>query len=67
MEIFHGKIQFFAGNTTSPQAMYCGNPALSGTTFARAKYCRNNFNDIVSSFVVLMELTIVNQWHDILF
>ncbi|ETE60402.1 Two pore calcium channel protein 1, partial [Ophiophagus hannah] len=67
MEIFHGKIQFFAGNTTSPQAMYCGNPVLSGTTFARAKYCRNNFNDIVSSFVVLMELTIVNQWHDILF
>ncbi|XP_034283411.1 two pore calcium channel protein 1-like [Pantherophis guttatus] len=63
MEIFHGKIQFFAGNTTSPQAMYCGNPVLSGTTFARAKYCRNNFNDIVSSFVVLMELTIVNQWH----
>ncbi|XP_058021069.1 two pore calcium channel protein 1-like isoform X2 [Ahaetulla prasina] len=63
MEIFHGKIQFFAGNTTSPQALYCGNPVLSGTTFARAKYCRNNFNDIVSSFVVLMELTIVNQWH----
>ncbi|KAG8123127.1 hypothetical protein E2320_018528 [Naja naja] len=61
MEIFHGKIQFFAGNTTSPQAMYCGNPVLSGTTFARAKYCRNNFNDIVSSFVVLMELTIVNH------
>ncbi|XP_053239446.1 two pore calcium channel protein 1-like isoform X5 [Podarcis raffonei] len=63
MEIFHGKVQFFAGNSTVQHALYCGNPALKDTTFARAKYCKNNFNDIASSFVVLMELTVVNQWH----
>uniref|UniRef100_A0A8D0C9D8 Ion transport domain-containing protein n=1 Tax=Salvator merianae TaxID=96440 RepID=A0A8D0C9D8_SALMN len=63
MEIFQGKVQFFAGNSTSPHASYCGNPALKDTTFARAKYCKNNFNDIASSFIVLMELTVVNQWH----
>uniref|UniRef100_A0A670KKL8 Ion transport domain-containing protein n=1 Tax=Podarcis muralis TaxID=64176 RepID=A0A670KKL8_PODMU len=66
MEIFHGKVQFFGGNSTVQHALYCGNPALKDTTFARAKYCKNNFNDIASSFVVLMELTVVNQWHDIL-
>ncbi|XP_044285080.1 two pore calcium channel protein 1-like [Varanus komodoensis] len=63
MEIFHGKVQFFARNATAQHAAYCGNPALKDTTFARAKYCKNNFNDIVSSFIVLMELTVVNQWH----
>uniref|UniRef100_A0A8D0L7J6 Ion transport domain-containing protein n=1 Tax=Sphenodon punctatus TaxID=8508 RepID=A0A8D0L7J6_SPHPU len=65
MEAFHGKIQFF-GNSTSPYALMCGNVALKDSTFARAKYCKNNFNDIASSFIVLMELTVVNQWHDIL-
>ncbi|XP_054841352.1 two pore calcium channel protein 1-like isoform X2 [Eublepharis macularius] len=63
MEIFHGKVQFFAGNTTIQHALYCGNPSLKDSTFAHAKYCKNNFNDIVSSFIVLMELTVVNQWH----
>ncbi|XP_028580772.2 two pore channel protein 2-like isoform X1 [Podarcis muralis] len=63
MEIFQGKVQFFGGNSTVQHALYCGNPALKDTTFARAKYCKNNFNDIASSFVVLMELTVVNQWH----
>ncbi|KAH0622812.1 hypothetical protein JD844_025507 [Phrynosoma platyrhinos] len=36
MEIFHGKVKFFAGNTTTQHALYCGNPALKDTTFARA-------------------------------
>uniref|UniRef100_H9GVC9 Ion transport domain-containing protein n=1 Tax=Anolis carolinensis TaxID=28377 RepID=H9GVC9_ANOCA len=61
MEIFQGKVKFFAGNTTTPHALYCGNPALKDSTFARAKYCKNNFNNIASSFIVLMELTVVNQ------
>ncbi|CAM9131385.1 unnamed protein product [Lampetra planeri] len=43
---------------------------LKGTAFATAfaalNYCKNNFNDVVSSFVLLVELTVVNQWHDIL-
>nr|XP_060610465.1 two pore calcium channel protein 1-like [Anolis sagrei ordinatus] len=63
MEIFQGKVKFFAGNTTTQHALYCGNPALKDSTFARAKYCKNNFNNIASSFIVLMELTVVNQWH----
>uniref|UniRef100_A0ACB8G9F8 Uncharacterized protein n=1 Tax=Sphaerodactylus townsendi TaxID=933632 RepID=A0ACB8G9F8_9SAUR len=66
MEIFHGKVQFFARNTTAQHASYCGNPSLKDSMFAHSKYCKNNFNDIMSSFIVLMELTVVNQWHDIL-
>merc|ERR1712241_254791 len=27
------------------------------------KYCKNNFNDIGSAFIVLFELLVVNQWH----
>uniref|UniRef100_A0A286XHN7 Ion transport domain-containing protein n=1 Tax=Cavia porcellus TaxID=10141 RepID=A0A286XHN7_CAVPO len=61
MEMFHGKIQFFDPNSTSPDALVCGNPALKGSAFARDRYCKNNFNDLASSFVVLMELTVVNQ------
>ena len=29
----------------------------------RDEYCRNNFNDYLSSLIVLFELTVVNQWH----
>lgn len=31
--------------------------------FFRAEYCRNNFNDYLSSLILLFELTVVNQWH----
>ncbi|XP_012497443.1 PREDICTED: two pore calcium channel protein 1-like [Propithecus coquereli] len=63
MEAFHGKVQFFDPNFTTPDALVCGNPALKGSAFSRGRYCKNNFNDLASSFVVLMELTVVNQWH----
>ncbi|XP_012598225.2 two pore calcium channel protein 1-like [Microcebus murinus] len=63
MEMFHGKVQFFDPNFTAPDALVCGNPALKGSAFSRGRYCKNNFNDLASSFVVLMELTVVNQWH----
>ncbi|NXS62000.1 TPC1 protein, partial [Brachypteracias leptosomus] len=66
MELFQGRIQFFPANSNAPHALECGNPALQDTLFARGKYCKNNFNDFASSFIVLMELTVVNQWHDIL-
>ncbi|NXO48268.1 TPC2 protein, partial [Aramus guarauna] len=66
MELFHGKIQFFPANSNAPHALECGNPALKNSLFARGKYCKNNFNNFASSFIVLMELTVVNQWHDIL-
>uniref|UniRef100_A0A671G203 Ion transport domain-containing protein n=1 Tax=Rhinolophus ferrumequinum TaxID=59479 RepID=A0A671G203_RHIFE len=61
MEAFHGKVRFFDLNFTAPDALLCGNPALKDSAFARDRYCRNNFNDLASSFVVLMELTVVNQ------
>ncbi|KAM5253137.1 two pore channel protein 2-like isoform 4-T4 [Hipposideros larvatus] len=63
MEAFHGKVRFFDLNFTAPDALVCGNPALKDSAFARDRYCRNNFNDLASSLVVLMELTVVNQWH----
>ncbi|XP_015712131.1 two pore calcium channel protein 1-like isoform X1 [Coturnix japonica] len=63
MELFHGKIQFFPANSNAPYAMECGNQALKDSLFARGKYCKNNFNNFASSFIVLMELTVVNQWH----
>ncbi|NXS14395.1 TPC1 protein, partial [Neodrepanis coruscans] len=66
MELFHGKIQFFPAGSNAPHALECGNPALQDSLFARGKYCKNNFNNFASSFIVLMELTVVNQWHDIL-
>ncbi|XP_044117576.1 two pore calcium channel protein 1-like isoform X2 [Neovison vison] len=63
MEAFHGKVRFFDQNFTTPDALMCGNPALKDSAFARDRYCKNNFNDLASSFIVLMELTVVNQWH----
>uniref|UniRef100_A0A8C9DCH1 Ion transport domain-containing protein n=1 Tax=Panthera leo TaxID=9689 RepID=A0A8C9DCH1_PANLE len=62
MEAFHGKVRFSDPNFTSPDALVCGNPALKDSAFARDRYCKNNFNDLASSFIVLMELTVVNQW-----
>lgn len=66
MELFQGKVHYFPANSNTPDALECGNPALKDSLFARGKYCKNNFNNFASSFIVLMELTVVNQWHDIL-
>uniref|UniRef100_A0AAR2JIB9 Ion transport domain-containing protein n=1 Tax=Pygocentrus nattereri TaxID=42514 RepID=A0AAR2JIB9_PYGNA len=66
MELFKGKVQFFDTGSEDPAQEYCGNPMLKGSAFARNNYCKNNFNDVVSSFILLLELTVVNQWHDIL-
>ncbi|XP_042551488.1 two pore calcium channel protein 1-like [Dipodomys spectabilis] len=63
MEVFHDKVRFFGPNFTTPDALVCGNPVLKGSAFAQDRYCRNNFNDLASSFILLMELTVVNQWH----
>ncbi|XP_066863325.1 two pore channel protein 2-like isoform X2 [Kogia breviceps] len=63
MEVFHGKVRFFDPSSTSPDALVCGNPALKDSAFARGRYCRNNFNDLAASLVLLTELTVVNQWH----
>ncbi|XP_037390148.1 two pore segment channel 3 isoform X2 [Pygocentrus nattereri] len=63
MELFKGKVQFFDTGSEDPAQEYCGNPMLKGSAFARNNYCKNNFNDVVSSFILLLELTVVNQWH----
>ena len=65
MELFKGKVKFYA-DPSNPEKAYCGNPRLNGTAFAQLNYCTNNFNNVVSSFILLVELTVVNQWHDIL-
>ncbi|KAI3385596.1 hypothetical protein SNEBB_004235 [Seison nebaliae] len=41
----------------------CLNPKLNGSDFCKAKYYNSNFNNILQSFVILFELTVVNQWH----
>uniref|UniRef100_A0A8C0DU09 Ion transport domain-containing protein n=1 Tax=Balaenoptera musculus TaxID=9771 RepID=A0A8C0DU09_BALMU len=61
MEVFHGKVHFFDPGSTSPDALVCGNPALKDSAFARGRYCRNNFNDLPASLILLTELTVVNQ------
>jgi len=65
MESFSGKI-LFVDDDTSPEKKFCGNPKLAGSEFVRVGYCGNNFNDLLRSLVTLVELTVVNQWHDIL-
>ena len=41
----------------------CGNIRLKDSDFHTARYCSSNFNNLVSSFVVLFQLMVVNQWH----
>lgn len=66
MELFKGKVTFFNRGSSDPAASYCGNSQLNNTAFAQLNYCKNNFNNVISSFILLVELTVVNQWHDIL-
>ncbi|XP_066513035.1 two pore calcium channel protein 1-like [Hoplias malabaricus] len=63
MELFKGKVRFFEADSSDPERKYCGNSLLNGSAFARNNYCKNNFNNVVSSFILLLELTVVNQWH----
>lgn len=53
----------FDKDTAFFKDIHARNPALAGSQFANDGYFRNNFNDIVSSFVLLFELMVVNQWH----
>nr|XP_057902092.1 two pore segment channel 3 [Doryrhamphus excisus]XP_057902093.1 two pore segment channel 3 [Doryrhamphus excisus]XP_057902094.1 two pore segment channel 3 [Doryrhamphus excisus] len=62
MELFKGKVKFYE-DASDPAKAYCGNLLLKGSTFAQLNYCKNNFNNVVSSFILLLELTVVNQWH----
>ncbi|CAI9173911.1 unnamed protein product [Rangifer tarandus platyrhynchus] len=62
MEAFHGKVHFLDPGSGSPDALVCGNPALKDSAFARGRYCKNNFNDLASSLILLTELTVVNHF-----
>ncbi|KAK3599639.1 hypothetical protein CHS0354_029098 [Potamilus streckersoni] len=66
MELFGNCIRYYDYNTSEPDKLFCGNPALNGSMFYALRYCKNNFNDIFSSFIVLAALTVVNNWHGIL-
>jgi len=59
MEIFSDLITYNDNDNNS----YCGNELLNNTEFAIKGYCKNNFNDLSKSFVLLFELMVVNQWH----
>ncbi|XP_041352429.1 two pore calcium channel protein 1-like [Gigantopelta aegis] len=65
IEIFHGKIHYYGYNESvvEEKNLWCGNAALKDSMFYRFHYCNNNFNDILKAFVLLFELTVVNQWH----
>ena len=65
MECFANKIKF-VNNGTSADVNLCGNNKLNNSEFVRVGYCGNNFNNILRSLVTLVELTVVNQWHNIL-
>lgn len=61
MEAFQGLVKFSGYGEGSE--LYCGNEKLQDSDFWRDHYCNNNFNDIIHAFIVLFELTVVNQWH----
>ncbi|XP_072319541.1 two pore segment channel 3 [Eucyclogobius newberryi] len=61
MELFQGRVRFL--DSEDPERSHCGNVLLTDSAFARHNYCKNNFNHVVSSFILLLELTLVNQWH----
>ena len=65
MECFANKIKF-VNDGTPADVNLCGNKKLNNSEFVRVGYCSNNFNDIMRSLVTLVELTVVNQWHNIL-
>lgn len=50
MELFYGKLK--------PD-----NEELQGTTYSESDYWANNFDNVFSSFVVLFELMVVNNWY----
>ncbi|TKS67926.1 Two pore calcium channel protein 1 [Collichthys lucidus] len=61
MELFKGRVKFYGEDSSDPEKAYCGNLLLKGTAFAQLNYCKNNFNNVVSSFILLVELTVVNH------
>lgn len=66
MEIFQNKIKYYGYTNLNATTLYCGNPALNGSEFFNKQYCSNNFNHFMAAIILLFQLLVVNQWHDIL-
>ena len=68
MEVFQGYVEGYGNvnlNNISHIQRMCGNNKLNGSEFSRLYYCEKNFNDIVKAYMILFDLTVVNQWHGI--
>lgn len=66
MELFQGHIKDYATSNLSSLTelqLLCGNKLLNGSEYVRLYYCEKNFNNIVKSYMILFDLTVVNQWH----
>ncbi|KAK3863749.1 hypothetical protein Pcinc_030506 [Petrolisthes cinctipes] len=63
MESFQGLVKFTGYDIEEGSELYCSNEALIHSPFWKDHYCNNNFNDVIHTFIVLFELTVVNQWH----
>ncbi|XP_072032425.1 uncharacterized protein [Amphiura filiformis] len=63
MELYAGLFDYYGYEDDPVFLPFCGNKKLEGSDFYRDHYCNNNFNDVVKAFIVLFELTVVNQWH----
>ena len=69
IEVFQGKIKSHAENETNvtTDEIYCGAEVLKGSGFYDARYCSLNFNDFISSILVLSTILFENNWHSILY
>jgi len=64
MEAFGGHMHDeLPSNSTARFLLNCGNEKLNGSEYVRLNYCGKNFNDVLKSFNLLFDLTVVNQWH----
>ncbi|KAL4238205.1 Two pore calcium channel protein 1-like [Mactra antiquata] len=64
MELFKGKISNHGyGELNDTSKMYCGAPQLQNSSFYESRYCSLNFNDFVSSVLILASVLFQNNWH----
>ncbi|KAK8737310.1 hypothetical protein OTU49_004433, partial [Cherax quadricarinatus] len=63
MESFQGLVKFTGYDVEGESDLFCSNSKLELSDFWRDHYCNNNFNDVIHAFIVMFELTVVNQWH----
>ena len=70
MEVFQYLVKDYPTKNVSElteMQRLCGNVKLNGSEFSRLRYCEKNFNNIAKAYMILFDLTVVNQWHGIFF